>query len=555
MDPNRNARWSRCIAEELRRGGAGLAVLCPGSRNSPLLFPLAHVFGTDAVSHIDERSAGFLALGFIRASGRPAVVCVTSGSAVANLLPALVEAHADRLPLIVVTADRPWEAIGCGAPQALRQEGLLTPAVVREVFLGEPSDDDLTLRALRRETSRLVQTAGPTHLNVPLRDPLPPLEDPAWTPAPVSDLALRGRADGAPFTQITTHLSGGRVTLPPWWTPGLRGLIAVGPGAPAEGLADLARASGFPVLADAASGLRHDGTPHLVTLADSLVGSDLGQEPFDLAVLIGSQPTARATYEFLAKRARRVITLGAQPLDPHAHADWTCEAPGAVAAVAAAVPGPGDTPWRDRWLSAEAAGRARLAQAVAGLPWGEAAAIHAAANAVGFRFLLLASSMAVRHANLLLGAGASRPVLANRGVNGIDGTLGTFLGASRHLGPGVALVGDLAFLHDLPALAAAGGSGAIVVLNNGGGAIFDYLPVARVPGYERWIRTAHDRRLAPAAELFGLVLHEVRDRAGLDAALSQARDGRLHLIEGAVHGLDAVGEHRRLLRVVRGEKV
>ncbi len=545
---SRNDRWARLIAEELQRGGAGLAVLCPGSRNSPLVFALATVFGSGAVSHIDERSAGFLALGFIRATGRPAVVCVTSGSAVANLLPALVEAQADRLPLIVVTADRPWEAIGCGAPQALRQEGLLRPGVVREVFLGEPSDDDLALRALRREVSRLVQTPGPGHLNVPLRE-----HPPTAGTTGLSDLALLGRPDGAPFTLVRAVRQADAVAAPAWWTSGQRGLIVVGVGPILPGVTALAQRTGYPVLADAASGLRRPDTPHLVILADALVGGPLGQEPIDLVILVGSQPTTRAAYEFVARQAQRLITVSrGNPIDAYARADLAVEGDDAVAQVTALVPGPGDIAWCARWCAEDADARQRLAAAVANLPWGEASAVAAAVNYPAPPFLFLASSMAIRHANLLLSA-TPRPVLANRGVNGIDGTLGTFLGASRALGPGLLLIGDLAFLHDLPALAA-GGCGAIVLLNNGGGAIFDYLPVAQVPDYQRWIRTRHTRTFAAAAELFGLVYHDIRDRIALDAALAQAVDGRLHLIECHLQDLDAVAEHRRLLRLARGSK-
>lgn len=544
---SRNDRWARLIAEELQRGGAGLAVLCPGSRNSPLVFALARIFGSGAVSHIDERSAGFLALGWIRATGRPAVVCVTSGSAVANLLPALVEAQADRLPLVVVTADRPWEAIGCGAPQALRQEGLLRPGVVREIFLGEPSDDDLALRALRREVARLVQTPGPGHLNVPLRENPPPA-----TTTVLSNLALHGRAEGAPFTDVCVPNHAGLLTAPSWWRAGQRGLIVVGPGPAPAGLADLAQRTGYPVVADAASSLRSDQT-YVIALADALVGGPLGQERPEVVLLINSQPTTRALYEFVARQADHLITastLGA--IDAHARADLAVEGEDAVARLAAVTPGPGNRAWTTRWQDAEQNARARLAAAVAGLPWGEAAAVAAAVNHPAPRFLFLASSMAIRHANLLL-APTARTVLANRGVNGIDGTLGSFLGAGRALGPGLLVVGDLAFLHDLPALAA-GGTGAIVLINNGGGAIFDYLPVAQVPDYQPWIRTSHTRTFAAAADLFGMVYHGVHDRAALDGALATVGDGRLHLIECHVQGLDAVTEHRRLLRIARGEE-
>ena len=206
-DPNRNARWCRCIAEELARAGTALVVLCPGSRNSPLLFALADAFAPAAgerdrrLSHIDERSAAFIALGAAKAAGRPAVVCVTSGSAVANCVPALAEAKAAGVALIVLAADRPWELHGCGAPQSMPQRGAFTAFLDHELALGEPSDDDLALRALRARISRMAQAGGPALIDVPLRDPLPPLPDASWTPASVSPDALAGRPPH-PFTTI-----------------------------------------------------------------------------------------------------------------------------------------------------------------------------------------------------------------------------------------------------------------------------------------------------------------------------------------------------------------
>src|SRR3954470_19577557 len=139
QDPNLNALWCRALAEELRRGGVGHAVLCPGSRNAPLLFALARAFGGDAWSHAEERSAAFMALGAAKASGRPALVCVTSGSAVANCAPALAEAKYAGIPLIVVAADRPWELHDCGAPQTMNQRGAFAAFVEHELDIGEPT--------------------------------------------------------------------------------------------------------------------------------------------------------------------------------------------------------------------------------------------------------------------------------------------------------------------------------------------------------------------------------------------------------------------------------
>ncbi len=559
-DPNRNARWARLVAEDLHRGGVGHAILCPGSRNAPLLFALATAFGDDAISHVDERSAGIISLGLARATGRPAVVCVTSGSALANLLPAVVEADAAGVPLVVLSADRPWELHDCGAQQAMRQRGILGPFVHGELAAGEPTDDDRSLRSLRRQVSRLAQVRdGPVHLNLPLRDPLPPLQDPAWNPPPASPVAEHGR-DGA-FT--VSSLATAALDLPdaPWLRPGVRGLIVVGC-LPLDAelrvaLQRLARNTGFPLLADGPSHLRRPDTPHLVTLHDGLVGGVLAEAEPELVIQVGPAPLTRAAYEWLDRwRCPWISVSDGANQDVLARAwlalGWRGPALDRLGERLAS----GDTAWRERWLSAESGARGRLATAMADLPWGESAVVHRAVRAAGFAFLHVASSMAVRHANLHLPLTDS-PVHANRGVNGIDGTLGTFLGLSRGTGragapaPGLLLVGDLAFLHDLPALAGAElGRGAIVLLNNGGGAIFDYLPVAAVPGYDRWVRTAHRRTFAAAGILFGMPYHPCRTFAELDAALAAAAVGDSpHLIECLLPvGAEAVSQHRTLVR-------
>lgn len=557
-DPNRNARWCRLIAEETRRCGVSHVVLCPGSRNSPLLFALASAFGDATISHLDERSAGFLAIGLMRATGAPVAVCVTSGSALANLLPAVCEAAAAELPLIVISADRPWEAHDCGAPQTMPQRGILTSFLRAELALGEPSDDERALRALRRGMARLAQTEnGPAHLNVPLRDPLPPLPDAGWQPPVVSPAALSGRSDGFTIRQPATVPP--PLERAPWMRPGQRGVIVAGclsrgPYADSP-VAELARCSGFPLLADGPSHLRRPGTPGLVTTFDALVTGVFAHERPELVIQIGQAPLTRAAYEWLERADCPWISCATDANLDHLGRAWlTIEGTwGPALAQLGNWLAPGDTAWAARWQAAEQQARCTLDTLVDRQGWGEPLIVHRALAFPGFAFVHLASSMAVRHANLHLAA-SDRPVHSNRGVNGIDGTLGTFLGACHgHRAPGLLLVGDLAFLHDLPALTAAGlGLGAIVVLNNGGGGIFDFLPVAQVPQFDRLVRTSHQRTLAGAATLFDLPYHACHDEAALLTALTAASDGRLHLIECLVTPGAAVAQHRALLQACAG---
>lgn len=561
-DPNLNALWCRCIAEELVRSGVTCAVLCPGSRNSPLLFALAAQDGLTTYTHIDERSAGFLALGLARAGDGRVAVCVTSGSALANLLPAVAEADAAGLPLVVVAADRPWELQGCGAPQTMAQRGLFGRMVRAELALGEPTADSATLRRLRARVSRLAQhDDGPVLLDVPLRDPLPPLPDDAWPRPELARDAVGGRDGGRAFTTILPARGAQPLIPQPWMRPGLKGLIVAGCAEGRDlhpGVAALAAATGWPLLADAPSGLRRTGLPTLITTADALVGGPMGEEVPELVVQAGPAPLARATYEWLARQDCPWVAVEGQ-----GDRDWLGRAwlalqgdAGAALQVLATCCAPGDEAWRGRWQAAERQARGCLATAMAGEPWGEVLAAHRALLHPGFAFLHLASGMAVRHGNLYAGP-QDRPVYANRGLNGIDGTLGTFLGECLANGrPGLLLTGDLAFLHDLPALAAAADPavrGAIVMLNNDGGGIFDFLAVARVPGYERLIRTPHGMTFAASAGQFGIAYRPVDSRASLDDALAAAtHDHGLTLIECAVAGTGTVDRHRRLLGLMAG---
>ncbi len=564
-DPNLNALWCRAIAEELKRAGVAHVVLCPGSRNSPLLHAFDLQFGAACLSHIDERSAGFIAIGLARATGHHVAVCVTSGSALANLLPAVVEADAAGLPLIIISADRPWELLACGAPQAMEQRAVFAPYVRQSLALGEPTATTATLRALRSQVSRLAQQpGGPVHLNVPLRDPLPPLPDPGWSTPPLPADAGHGRADDSAYTLVAEPAAHAAVHLPqPWLKPGLRGVIVVGCGLGPlgnipPGLVHLAERTGFPLIADAPSGLRQATTPNLVCTADALVHGPLGQEVVELVIQIGPAPLARSVYEWLARQdCPWIVCEAGRNLDFLARAWLAVRGDGTAHLEAIADRcAPGEPAWGARWRAAEAQARLQLERTIASEPWGETLAAHRAVNHPGFALVHLASSMAVRYGNLhLLPAVTSRPVFSNRGVNGIDGTLGTFLGeleATRV--PGLLLIGDLACLHDLPALALASRPwrrGAIVVLNNQGGGIFDFLAVARMPRYEPLVRTSHGFDFAGAAQQFGLVYELVEHAAALGAALDRAAVGTaLHLIECRVGAGDAVARHRGLLQAM-----
>jgi 2-succinyl-5-enolpyruvyl-6-hydroxy-3-cyclohexene-1-carboxylate synthase len=530
-DVNLNALWGRCIAEELELAGCRHVVGCPGSRNSPLLFALAAVFGERLAMHLDERGAAFYALGLAKALRAPVAVCVTSGTAAANLLPAACEADAAGVPLILLTADRPWEQQGCGAPQTMAQRGLFG-VFADTVEIGEPVAEDAVLHQLRARIAYAVGSAQrPLHINVPLRDPLPPIPG-AWVCPPLSD-----RAPGPPST------SSARIRAELVLGAPRKGLIVAGPAevvAPAL-VARLAEATGFPVLADACSGLRRPAVPHLAACPDALYARPPG-EP-EVIIRIGPPPLTRAGYEWLGRQRCPQIVLGGPRNDDFlASATARISDPdeAAIEALVTAL-GRADPAWTSRWMN--------LLPTTTG--WNATAASAAVCAADAFPLLWLASSMAIRDANLVLAPRCvPQRVLCNRGLNGIDGTIASFLGACWGGGSrGLCLIGDLALLHDLNSLAlAAGARGAMVVLNNGGGAIFDALPVAQVPGYRRLVRTDHDLDFSHAAAQFRLPYRRCADQPSLVAALAEATTADvLMLIECDLRGSDGIAAHRAAL--------
>ncbi|MBA3687139.1 MAG: hypothetical protein H0W72_18110, partial [Planctomycetes bacterium] len=504
-----------------------------------------------------------LALGMVKASGCPAAVCVTSGSALANLAPALAEARASGLPLLALAADRPWELHGVSAPQTMAQRGALSAFVVEEPVVGEPLADDLALRALRARVSRAAQAQGPVLINVPLREPLISAPGSLWTPpAALSSEALDGRPARRPYTfvgrtsrQISPLSSepGEAVLGIDWLRPGLRGIIFAGPGPIIAEMSAgaLSQATGYPLVADASSGERLWMGAEVVTTGDALLAGPLGDERPDVIIACTAIPLSRTVFEWIDRQRCPLLTIGdAASIDflgrawaslPHLHSDASAELLEMCRS--------GDAAWRERWLAAERLALIRLRDAMAVEPWGEVLAAHLAFAHRPPAIVHAASSMSVRHANLH----ARGNVLANRGINGIDGTIGTFLGEVLGSGmPGRLVCGDLAFLHDLPALAAAApaAGSAIVVLNNDGGGIFDFLPVARMPEYQTWVRTPHGRNCAGAAALFGLGYRLVSSRVEMMEALDAAAVGSTAMIiECAVPG-NAVERHRALLRAL-----
>jgi 2-succinyl-5-enolpyruvyl-6-hydroxy-3-cyclohexene-1-carboxylate synthase len=542
----------RAFVDELVRCGMRAACTSPGSRSTPLVLSLARERRLDCHSHIDERCAGFFALGLAKASGLPVAVACTSGTAAAELLPAAVEAREARVPLILLTADRPPELRENGAGQAIDQLKLYGSAVkwFFEVAPGGASPEQL--RWMRTLACRAYWTAlegrpGAVHLNFPLAEPLVVREE-----LPLDESA---RADGGPFVRRAPVRAGADAEqeerLLELARGARRGLVVAGRyerGAPlAEAASALAQAAAWPLLADPLSGCRRGGAA--IAHYDALL-----REPEfatwyrpDLVIRVGDLPVSKPLRQWLAgvSEARQVA------LDP----EGAWQDPAAVLAESLALEPAGAferlarafeadfesrPPVQEDWLSSWRSADELAAEAIDGQLGAHELSEPGVARELGVLLpqevtVFVASSMPVRDIETFWPVREDPPrVLCNRGANGIDGTVSSAFGAAAAgAEPVVLLIGDVALAYDIGALIAARrleGRVAIVLLNNGGGGIFDFLPVARIPEqelYERHVATPAVVDFAAAASAFGLAHEQPDDVRELRAALERAleRDG------------------------------
>jgi 2-succinyl-5-enolpyruvyl-6-hydroxy-3-cyclohexene-1-carboxylate synthase len=554
---NRNAVWCRAIIEELAHSGLTHVVICPGGRSAAMAATIAAQPQLSTIIHTDERSGAFFALGLIKAFGRPVAICTTSGSAVANLLPATVEADACNLPLILLTCDRPHAQREAGAPQVTDPIGLCQAVVRASLDLDDPEADDEPLRSLRRRISEVRRhfipgkDLGPIHINIPLRGSVTSMDlDQDWNRLPLSKTALFGKRDelGRPVPMMPLAKFQPVSSLPAGLKlcSGLKGLIVAGPDPPItnEQAAQLSVSTGFPLLADAPSGFRRpDLSPNLVCEADLLaLDSSLARCRADLIIRLGAAPISYTLHRYLSAQTCPTIKVVQRPESKDfLSRDFHTVSPSReILSEMAKQLHSGDPDWLQLWLSRSELSQRMKESYFAGLSWGECQAANSICNNLDFNFLHLGNSMAVRHGNLFCRPSArTQRIFANRGVNGIDGTISTFLGELAGLGGcGLLLMGDLSFLHDLPALEACKAPnmrGAICVLNNGGGALFDLLDCHEMADYTRIMRNPCNLNFEDIASAFRIDYRRCEDRGQLEAALSEVLSNHgLTLIEVCV---------------------
>ena len=553
----------RAFVEELVRAGVRDVVVCPGSRSTPLALALRAEPAIRTWLHLDERAGAYLALGIARAARRPSAILGTSGTAVVNMAPAVVEARHGRVPLVVLTADRPPELRDRGAPQTIDQDHLFGRFAKWFTELPVPEASAAALAHLRGVVGRAVATAleapaGPVQINLPYREPLVPdgdLRPPADEAG--GDGADEAGGDGDRGAPQTIDQAEARPADPPPYVrlvPGLRvldgpaldelvgrlavstrPLIVCGPlDVPwfAGAVARLAAAIGAPILADALANVRlgtHDRS-HVIVRHDAIVRSRTFRDAHapDLVIRFGGTPTSKALLEMLREqRASQVVVDDGGWTEPTllpatiVHADPARLAAGLAERLerrGGRVERDPTAPdaWLDDWLTADRAADGAIRTWLAGLdePFEGAAFSELEEVLPDGAILYAGNSMPVRDLDAFLAGGeAAVRCLANRGANGIDGVVSAALGAAT-AGPLVLVVGDVSFIHDLNALVGArlnGISATIVLIDNDGGGIFSFLPQATTerPGvglpehFEELFGTPHGIDVAPIVAALG----------------------------------------------------
>ncbi len=519
--PNPSSALAWVIVDELARWSVTRAVISPGSRSTALVLALNAREEFDTVVQIDERSAGFRALGISAGGGRPGLAVTTSGSAVANLLPAVVEAERSAIPLILLTADRPPEMVRRRTNQTMDQESVFSGFLRGRFQLGPAADISGEPESWREAVSEAVALAtgregvpGPVQVNVAFEEPTVPVADDGRSKA-VAYSTATGRREVQP-EPARTRRSAPPVAL----NPGKRSLVIAGRGDyDAAALVAVCHSAGIPILATSLSGARGVGT--ISAYHHMLVdGVPSGLEPDWVYVVGQSGPSDRLTS--LMEAGTGVVHADRWGLFSDVSGTMTdgllCDPVDTLKRHAADQ----EHGWADRWAATDGAVRDGIDRVLAETDRPTGPGIARSLNDVGWQALVVASSLSIRDVDTQLTR--SGWVFANRGLSGIDGFNSTALGIADCRQGTVAVTGDLAFLHDSNAfLTDRMPPTAFLLVDNGGGGLFDLLPQAQhAPDYERLFVTAHGRDLSVLAAFHGLGFSAVESVADVGPALEQA---------------------------------
>lgn len=531
--PNPSTALARSMIDELRRHGVTLAVVSPGSRSSALAIAVEETEGIETRVVLDERSAAFMAIGHARQTETPAVCIATSGTAVANYLPAIVEADEDLVPLIAMTADRPPELRHVAANQTVNQSAIFGARVRWFADVG-PADAGIDQNNYWRTTvSQAVARAlgfggapGPVHLNVAFREPSVPVADDGRATALPYPYSTEGRTGERPWQELLLHrppaaelqIDGGR-----------RGLIIAGDGADGDvRIVQEAQRLGWPVLATAQSGLRGPGV--LTGYHHLLVqGVPLGLEP-DVVVSIGrTGPSDRLGALTAVECPQFQIDRWGRWIDPRRHS--TVMVHGEPSLTLASITGTTAPDWAHGWMSADGEVRTALDERLADGNEMSGPGIARHLSDVRWETLVVGSSMPIRDVDAHTVAGGR--VVSNRGASGIDGFVSTAIGAAISSSRTAAFCGDLSLLHDSSGLLVDNRPDlVIVVADNNGGGLFDLLPqAAHAPAFEKLFIAPHNTDIAALVSAHGIESDVIEDPGSLAKAMGERLEsGGIHVL-------------------------
>jgi 2-succinyl-5-enolpyruvyl-6-hydroxy-3-cyclohexene-1-carboxylate synthase len=568
--PRANLLWATLLVEELVRSGVNFFCVAPGSRSTPLVAALAENRAVKSLVHFDERGTAFAALGYARATGRPAAWITTSGTAVANGLPAVVEAATDGVPMILLTADRPAELRQTGANQTIDQPDIFGDYVRWRFDLPAPEeavDPAMVLTTVDQAVYRARRApSGPVHLNLMFREPFIPEDFREELPAPA-----RWLKNEAPYTHYAaTRPAVNLDEVGLLWEslrPVKRGLVVAGrlpSRKQGEAALRLAESIGWPLLPDVGSQIRLGvRSENLVPYYDALLASERFTDAHapEAVLHFGGRPLSKRLERFLAQsRPNPYVVARENPfrLDPGHQVTHSVEACVLDLCAALAEVAGGDAradySWAKSWREAskkvdsyldrtfeelEQLNEPFVARLISRhLPEGHA--------------LVVASSMPIRDLDTYAAPdGAPAPLAANRGASGIDGTVATAAGFARGSErPLTLLIGDLALLHDLNSLAVLREMPVVVVvLNNDGGAIFSFLPIVRHEEFfEPYFGTPQGVSFEGAAKMFGLAYDLPRTAGELAESYRVAcTRNKPTLIEVRTERKENTELHRKLL--------
>ena len=555
MIENHGYSVARTLADGLARSGVEVVAVGAGSRSTPAALAFLDDGRFKVFSFVDERSAGFFALGASRAGNGPAAVLTTSGTAAANLLPAAAEAQIAGGPLLLLTADRPPELHDVGAMQTIEQVGVIAPAVwstdvhcYDEVMLTHAAA--LATQAV----ARAEEAPGPVHINLRFREPLVPSAEERTRDFDFPEPVLWRGGVLTPDRQAVAEAADRMSDAP-------RGLIYVGhlegtSSTLADQIEGLSEATGYPVFAEATSRMRGRVTS-AVDAAEAVVRSPFAQEHVpELIVRIGRTPLTRNMLTWLdaADAYQVALTPKAPWSDPGGTAALvlagdvgaTCEA------LSESLRGKGDDGWKREWLEAGQIARGALDERL-DLDFFEGTVAREVVRMLPEGAALVSSSsLPIRALDAFTSVSAPLDAFASRGASGIDGNTSMALGVAASTGRAtVCLTGDLAFLHDIGALMTIARHSVplvIVVIDNGGGRIFEFLPQGEQverDSFEDLFATSHRIDLMHAAKLYGMSFASAHDTEELRRSLAWAlTEGRSSVIRAEVSRRASVEAHR-----------